>query len=85
MDRDLCHDSIAANMSVGFAYEFPPRLMVKGRSQSGSRKGYFWQIARDDGADSVPKESGCSYRTMEEAYIPGSAALRRQFQCERRQ
>jgi len=63
------------NPVSGFNYQPPHRLIVKARSPTGTRKGYFWEIVRDNQAQGVIQRSSESYRSMEEAYEFGAVIL----------
>jgi hypothetical protein len=71
-------DHMEESIRLGaMVYHAPPRLVVKRRTRTGVKKGYFWEILRDNSSDSIIQQSCDSYGTMEEAYIQGSAVLKR--------
>jgi hypothetical protein len=56
-------------------YETLYRLVVIARTSSGSKKGYFWEIVREDEERRVVHTSSAAYKSMEEAYTNGAMAL----------
>src|ERR1700722_860909 len=65
------------NPLSGTNYQPPHRLIVKARSLSGAKRGYCWQIVRDNDEHSVIRQSSESFRSMEEAYTIGAVMLKR--------
>jgi hypothetical protein len=61
----------------GTNYQPPHRLIVRARSPSGAKNGYFWEIVRDNESHSIIRQSSESFRSMEEAYTLGSVVLNR--------
>jgi hypothetical protein len=53
----------------------PYRLVVKARTQTGRKKGYCWEIVRDNVTNHVVRQSPEAYGTMEEAHACGVAIL----------
>lgn len=69
-------DHVEAPSRIGaMVYKAPPRLVVKPRTRTGVKKGYFWEIIQDNSSESIVRQSCDSYRTMEEAYVHGAAVL----------
>jgi hypothetical protein len=65
------------NALTNTGYQQPYRLVIKARTRTGPKKGYFWEIIRDNVTDNLIQQSSESYSTMEEAYDCGSVILRR--------
>jgi hypothetical protein len=57
-------------------YETPYRVVVRARTSSGSKKGYIWEIVREDEERRVVHASSISYKSMEEAHTDGVMALK---------
>ena len=56
--------------------ETPYRLVVRAKTSSGSKKGYIWEIVREDEERRVVRASSAAYKSMEEAYTQGAMALK---------
>ena len=65
--------------SASFVAPGPPQRRVLVRASGLARRGYVWEIVHSDmkGNISVERTSARSFRTMEDAYSDGAAALAR--------
>lgn len=65
--------------STSYVAPDPPQRRVVVRASGLTRRGYVWEIVHGDmkGNASVERTSARSFRTMEDAYSDGAAALAR--------
>ncbi len=57
-------------------YQTSYRLVVRARTSSGSKKGYVWEIVRENEERRVVRASSAAYKSMEEAHTNGAMALK---------